>query len=103
MSSDKGIVFFHELILLASVIVYNADISVFPENPMKLLLCELMIEPVKRLSHRNEVDAGVFECSVLSSSLYTDEIWKSGKVLLGKGSHFIIGFDAEDLVPVLQE
>src|SRR5437879_11645667 len=53
MSPNKGIVFFHEWIFLASVIVHDTNISVIPENPLKLLLRELMIEPVKRLSHGN--------------------------------------------------
>src|SRR5437899_5093329 len=103
MPSDKGIVFSHELILLASVIVCNANLPVVPKNPLKLLLCKLMIEPVKRLSHNDQVDAGIFECRVLSSSFYADKVWKAAKVLLSKGPHFIIGFDTEDLVPVLQE
>src|SRR6058998_3203213 len=103
MFLDHVLVGFHEGVVDVPVVVKYAEVAIGVQNPREFSDRWVTIEPVKGLSHCDEVDASVFETCTFSSSRNAHETGKRSQCLLGIGPHLIIGLDTVNSVAALQK
>src|SRR4051812_24364163 len=61
------------------------------------------VEPVKRLSSGDEIDARIRHRDSFRPSVKTGEIWEAGQSALGGQSHGFVGLDSVDVQSCLQK
>src|SRR5215831_949675 len=75
----------------------------WPQDSFEFGFCRGMIEPMKCLTHDNQISGGIWQSRRFGGTDDADESRVLLHQTLTRGPHLSIWFDAEDLVAMLQK